>query len=271
MQKKFNNCSIKLMKKLKAFLLLIPILITSTVNAERINGTSPVYIEPAKEKLFLLYDETEVSCTELKKKWYHIAITIRITKDQYEKQLTIQKGEKLINLDGKIIGETLAEIPMSVCFSWDNGDLSEPEKRFGMDIYGYIKKSAIKEHSIPENPLIELINKHRNHLKFESFEKYLIEFKFDTSGFGSAYFPTLQELMIYENYVDDPSPLDRITLIFEDAELIAIIHSRPLEIKNILENIDVGRKRTLTLLATPQSVDKKIFIEKYKQIYQQID
>ena len=255
---------------MKVFFPIILILILSQNSvAEVINGPANIRAEPQKQVFLELYDSVDVRCTELKANWYQIAITIKITEDIYSSGQDIKKGDKLMDWNNKIIGVALTDIPPSCCSPWTSGGAPGNPKRFGMDIFGYTFKDNIYSWSIPENPLNKLILENKNNLNLIAFKKYLSDFKFEQSGLLKD-LPTLTEYMIYENDIDDPSPLDRIRVVFENQKLIAIVHSREIDSKQ-WETVDISRSRKLTIFSLPKNIDKKTFIDLNNKAYMGID
>jgi len=241
-----------------------------TLRAELINGPANVRIEPKREILFSLYDSVEVECTELKADWYQIGITVKVTKEHYEKHLQIKKGEKLLTIEGKLIGNALTDIPLSVCSVWTSGGAPGIPKVYGMDIYGFTFKSNIQTYSIPEYSLLILLERNKNDLKLDSFKNFLKSFHFLNEDFLKGNYPSLTEYMIYENSIDDPSPMDRIRLVFENKILIAIIHTRPLNFKSSIDN-ELVRGRKIIILKSPKGVNQNTFVQQCIDSYNGVD
>lgn len=241
-----------------------------TIKAETINGPANIRIEPNKKILFSLNDGVDVDCTELKNDWFKIGIQVRITSEQYEKNLQLKKGEKLITLEGKVIGEVLLDLPASSGYSWTYGGAPDNPQIYGMTIFGFTHKSNIYKNSIPENPLLDLIEKNKNNLNLDNFKGFISSFHFTKAGLLKEIYPSLTEYMIDENIIDDPSPMDRIRLIFENETLIAIIHTRPLNFKYATDS-ELVRNRKIILFKTPKGVDKMTFIQKNIDSYNGVD
>ena len=103
-----------------------------------------------------------------------------------------------------------------------------------------------------------------------TFNKFINDFKFGKHGLLKYLAPTLTEYMIYENDIEDPSPIDRIRLIFEEQKLIAIVHSRVLKTDGFI-TVDIEREMKLTIFTLPQKMDKKTFIEINNRAYYGVD
>ncbi len=251
-------------------ILILILFLTIDLSAEIINGPANIRIEPQKENFVSLYDSVEIRCTELRNNWYQIVFTIKVSEDIYENQKQIQKGEKLIDFNGKEIGIAITDIPLTTCSSWSSGGAPGNPKRFGMEIYGYTHKDNIYNWSIPENPLNEIISENMNDLNLVTFTKFINDFKFEKYGLLKELAPSLTEFMIYENDIDDPSPIDRIRLIFEDQKLIAIVHSRNLD-TTAYKTVNIQRDRKLTIFTLPKNMDEKTLIEINNKAYWGVD
>ena len=236
--------------------------------AEKIDGPANIRTSPQGIKLISLFDNVFVDCTELRNNWYGIAISLKITASQFESIIPIYKGDTLINWKNEKIGIALMNIPDTLCFSWTSGGAPHNPKIYGMEIFGYTYKSNIKTESIVENDLIGIINSCSYELSKKLFSRHLEKFNY-TKGLSIADMPEYETLMVLENIVDDPSPIDRIRLIFQESKLVAIVHSRNLNLN--YETIDIDRGRKLTIVQNMNSEKKMKFIEMNNKIYWGVD
>ncbi len=237
-------------------------------SAERIDGPANVRTNPKGITLISLFDNVLVDCTELRNNWYQIAISLKINESQYESAIPIQKGDTLVNWKNEKIGIALMNIPDSLCFSWTSGGAPENPKRFGMEIFGFTYKGNIKPESIVENDLVEIINSNNHELSKQLFSKHLEKFNY-IEGLSIAEMPEYETLMVSENIIDDPSPIDRVRLIFEENKLIAIVHSRFLNLN--YETVDIDRGRMLTIIQSMNLEKKKRFIAMNNKTYWGVD
>ena len=255
------------MKKiLLAFLILF---ISISMFAERIDGPANIRTGKNGVKLLTLFDNVEIDCTEPVNDWYQIGISIQIDLEQYEKVKPIEKGDTLKNWRNEIIGIALIDIPDSISYIWSSGGAPGNPKRFGMEIFGSTFKSNIRPESIVEPVLKTIIEDNNGSLTLEKFRSHMTIFKYQ-DGLGIPDYEKLTTYMVYENAIDDPSPLDRVRLIFEGNNLIAIVHSRELELSDY-KTYAIERGRKLTLLKQFSDTERAIFIEKNKQTYWGID
>lgn len=242
------------------------ILLTSTFSfAERIDGPANIRQEARGEVIFTLNDNVDVDIGELKNDWYELVVSLILMEKQFESGL-IKKGEKLYSGKGEI-GVALKDLKLSSKYS--GGGAPGVPKWYGVDIYGYTFKGNIKPESIVEPAISKLIESNRQNLSIQTFKKHMDYFGY-VDGLKIKDLEEYDTYMIYESILDDISPLDRIRLIFEDENLIAVVHSRDLTIKNF-ETVPIERGRKLTLIKNFSPYDKKNFIEKNKQTYWGID
>ena len=249
--------------------LLIILLTISCVNlfAEKIDGPANIRKEPKGEKFISLYDNVEVTCTEIENDWYKIGFAVKLTKEQYEQsKITISAGTKLYNLKDELIGEALIDLTFS------HKMMGGPKNKrwYGVEWTGYTYKSNIRPESIPEIELGEILMKHKDNLYKSQFESYLKLHGFKTTGLLKRFNENYTEYMIYENWIDDPSPMDRIRLIFEDLKLIAIIHTRDIKV-DYLQSSELVRGRKIMVVVKMTGEDSAAFREMNIRSYDGLD
>jgi hypothetical protein len=66
--------------------------------------------------------------------------------------------------------------------------------------------------------------------------------------------------------VIDPSPISRIALYFEDNELMAIEHSRPIKLGNF-NDYPVFEENKLMIIKSPKGLSEKQFVRKVTESY----
>lgn len=119
-----------------------------------------------------------------------------------------------------------------------------------------------------EPVLVDLIKSNKNNLTFNIFKNHMAEFQY-TDGLKIPGYDNLSTYMTYENTIDDPSPLDRIRLLFENDRLVAIVHSRELNLPDF-KTYEIERGRKLTVVKPFNDLEND-FVEKNKQAYSGID
>ncbi len=228
----------------------------SSVKAEIIDGPANFRLRPNGPILFSLKDGQEVECGFLKNGWYQVSIDIGVTEQQFKDRYDVKKGDKLIDFHGKLISVALSNIP-SESTRLSSGD---------MEIFGYVSKSNIKPNSIPENTLESLIRVNNSHLQYDAFKGLLSKEKYEKENLIKKTLPGLAVYYIYESTVIDPSPISRIALYFENGELIAIEHSRPLNIGHF-GDYKVFEENRLLIIRPPKGLSDKQFVEKVSEAY----
>ncbi|NHN24693.1 hypothetical protein FIA58_003305 [Flavobacterium jejuense] len=185
---------------------------TEPIIGERIDGPANVRDTIDGEVLFTLYDNTFVESTPKENDWNKIGILPTNPKSDFEND-HLKKGVKII-VDGQIVGETKKDVELS------------------MGLIGYTHKENIKAHSIIENILMDLFKKQKNKRNLEDFKSFITNFKLEKE----TQFEGMTVYYNYENWIDDPSPMMRIGLVFKNKNLVAILHSRPLTIEGTKDN-----------------------------------
>ena len=243
-------------------------IIFSAVIAERIDGPANIRTSPKGDVVFSLHDNVLVDTAPIENDWFHLVVTINLSKEQYDiEPLILKKGMKLFDTDGKEIGVVLKDIEPSNKMT--AGGAPGIPKWYAAELFGYTYKSNIHPESIIETAISDLVATNKSKLTFKIFEKHLREFNY-TDGLDIKDMPHLTTYMVYESTLDDPSPLDRIRLIFHNEDLIAIVHSRDLLLSGY-ETIPIARERKLTIL-TAFDIDEKIrFVEKNNESYAGVD
>lgn len=255
-------------KTMKKRFLMIPLLIICLeLSAERIDGPANIRREPQGEKFISLYDSVEVTCTEIENNWYQIGFNVRLTKEQYEQQkITIPAGTELYNLNDELIGEALIDL---IFINKSSGGPKE-NKWYATEFVGYTYISNIKPLSIPENRLREILINNKKNVAKSDLRGFINQFDFQESGLLDRFDKEFEEYMIHENWIDDPSPMDRIRLILKDSELIAIVHTRDLKI-SYLNSIELVRGRWITIIQDMSDEEKQEFLNMNKKSYAGID
>ena len=239
------------------------------MRAEFIDGPANIRLGPKEAILLSLYDRVLVDCAPMKDNWYKIAISIKLTAEQYDQEYPIKAGDKLFNWNDEIIGEALIDIPNSVSSTGYSGGAPGIPRRYRMDVFGYTFKSNIRDTSIPEIQLSMLLLEPSEN-NFEKFEKYLSKFEFRPTKLLNKLYPQVEEYYVLESIVQDPSPMDRIRLIFIAQSLVAVVHTRTIK-SSSASNHDLVRGRTLSIYGLPNNIDERDFIEKNKRAYDGVD
>jgi hypothetical protein len=247
---------------------LMIVLNSLTGFAEKIDGPANIRNTEKGETIFSLKDNVEVETIEPKNGWFNILVSIKLTKEQYEsKSSVLTKGSKLYNNKGEEIGIVIKDFSFSSKMT--GGGAAGVPKWYAGEIHGYTFKTNIKPESIIEPAISNLIESNKTNLTFLIFKDHMKYFGY-VEGLKIKDMDNLKTYMVYESTLDDPSPLDRIRLIFEGENLIAVVHSRNLTVTNF-ETVPIERERKLTLTGKFTPENKAKFIAKNKQSYSGID
>jgi hypothetical protein len=187
--------------------------------SERIDGPANIRDTINGDLLYSLNDKVAVTTTDTANKWLQVGVIIDVTKEQMDK-LMITKGSKLY-VDGKEIGHTIKDVPLQGAF--------ETERKLKGELVGYTSISNIRANTFPENAFMEIINSNGNSLATNQFQKFFKNFEF--RSFDSL-MPHFKAYEIDENWIDDPSPLLRLWILFKDDKFYGVFHSRHLPLDN---------------------------------------
>lgn len=190
----------------------------SFIISERIDGPANIRDTVNGKVIFRLADNIPVSATEQNGNWLQVGINVDITKEQMDK-LLIRPGSK-IYINGKEAGQALEDLRISA-FTRRDG----PE---GV-LTGYTAINNIKPGTIIENAFSAIINTSDGELKRSDFTRFIADFELEDYD---GLLPGLSGYMVHENWVDDPSPMLRIWLIFKGEKLLGVFHSRPMQLRN---------------------------------------
>ncbi len=180
---------------------------TEPTIGERINGPANVRDTIDGEILFTLNDNVWVESTLEENDWNIIGIMPTNPKSDFVNN-HLKKGVKIL-VNGEVIGETKKEVEVS------------------MGLIGYTHKENIKTNTVIENALMNHFEKQKAKRNLEDFKNFITNFKLEQDD----QFKGMSVYYNYESWIDDPSPMIRIGLVFKNEKLIAILHSRPLTIE----------------------------------------
>ena len=227
---------------------------------ERIHGPANIRDSINGKIIFELNDNVLVESSQLKNNWYQVGTFVSLKKDQSVDGI-LKKGTEIFDGNGNKIGIAKADIE-----SWI---ISEQDGLSHGFIGGFTFKENIKPNSIAELELEKILSS-KNHLELKNYNKYLEEFKFRKGGLKVKGFEDLKQFYIYGSWIDDPSPIDRIRLMFLNDSLVAIIHERELKMKN---KKSFPLIRNLQILIIADLPDEKLttFIENNKVSYNGVD
>jgi hypothetical protein len=249
------------------------VLFAPFAKAETIDGPANFRATPKGMKLISLNDGVAVNCFKLENGWFKVTFTIKITKQQYDKEereytkgYAARAGEKLFDLHGKFIGIAIANIPDTLTNTQSYGD-DRSGKSYQTEFFGYVAKANIKENSIPENTLDSLF-KANTHLDYNTLKSFMWKEGYKNQHLIDKFLPKFSEYCIYES--EDDSAGYRIGFVFENNELIAIEHSRALKFVNSKEYEILGRDK-IFIIKPPASLSINEFIKKMNKAFEGAD
>lgn len=190
-----------------------PVTQAESVLGERIDGPANIRNSINGKLLFTLEDNVQVTSTALQDDWYSIGILMDI--DKNEAELTKISAGRKITVEGREVG--LLKSDMEVYPSSDG-------TRAWVELIGYTHKDNIKPATIIENVLADQLQTISGDRTVDEFRTFIRQFQLEKTD-------QLADLTVYyyyENWIEDPSPMWRIGLVFRENKLIAILHSRPL-------------------------------------------
>jgi hypothetical protein len=234
------------------------------VFGERIDGPANLR-DSIKGKVILSIEDNQlVQCSELSNDWYQIGLVVPLTKEQYD-NYTIKKGEEIVQ-DGELICTAIEDVEL---WMTDENKGKDTTVKYVGILGGYTHKNNIKPESIPEKELEKILNIKKDLTK-DKFDWYLKNFDFEKHGLEIEGFEDAEQYMIYGPWIDDPSPIDRIRLVFDSNELIAVIHERPLSMKG-KKSYDLVRTQELLVIKDFDDKELENFIENNKKSYMGVD
>ncbi len=202
------------------FLLLFHGALAQTLG-ERIDGPANIRSAANGDLTFSLNNNVLVGAGPIQNGWAEIQITIEIPfkiKDNY----SLDSGKAIVDIAGDTLGFILGDVMTSIA---NNG------KTAWCSFYGYTHQNNIREESIIENVVQKNIERLEfNHLAWSDFIEDFGLQQFDSIG-GYEIFMTYESI--------DDSPGFRIALLFENYNLVGIIHSRPIPINQRVKDYKV--------------------------------
>jgi hypothetical protein len=219
---------------------------------ERINGPANIRDTIGGKILFRLNDNARVSCTPLENNWYVVGVMMDIDTSEFGNNKVL-KGRKIL-VNNKESGEVLRDMEVSTAMG---GDVAWAV------ISGYTHKDNIKQETILENVLKKKINDNSDR-KINSFKDIIDDFQLEKDDQFKGYTVYYN----YENWIDDPSPMWRIGLVFQNDTLVAILHSRPIQIN---ATKDYQLDRGFDCILFNDTKDKEKLVQTFNHFVNSVD
>jgi hypothetical protein len=185
--------------------------------SERIDGPANIRESVNGKHLFTLNDNVVVAATEAKNSWLQVGLITDLTQQQKD-SLIIRKGSKIL-VEGKEVGQAVDDIHLTGSFESKDGSHAE--------LTGYTAISNIRSNTIVENALYSILNGSPGSLTEKSFERFFKQFQFQNY---EGLLPGFKGYEIDENWIDDPSPMLRLWLVFKEKKFYGVFHSRMLQL-----------------------------------------
>ena len=230
------------------FKILISILsFTFYANAETISGNCFIFDKPFGENQFQLNPGTTVDCSIPQKGWCMILFKAFIEKKYVYDGIKILANARIKNENGKNIGRVFADMnPYRT--------ITENDTCFIMEIAGYIEAGCIEDTSVVEHELEKLYIKNDSLFSISSFNKHLLNFKYEQWISKD----NLYSYLLKETDIVNQKPGLRVVIIFDKEKAIAILHKRSLHIRNFESAITTQRYSLVYLSSFNENYKKKI-------------
>lgn len=226
------------------------------VLGERIDGPANLRDTVNGKKLFTLNDHVLVETSQTIGKWLVAGLFVKLSERELQ-DLQILPGTDLAGTDGEIVGRTIDTVHV-----W----LGSEEDKTGL-IGAYTHVDNIKPYTFPEKALETELRKGQPTL--ESLEHFRRNFNFSAPEDDKR--SGMKESYIYESTIEDLSPRDRITLLFDEAgKLAGFIHSRPVKVPKG-KTFRLVRGHSLTVLSDLPRNQINELIENNIRFYNSID
>ncbi len=253
----------------KTVFVIISFFISASAIGEVIDGPANIRLSKSGPVFMSILDGVTVECTQIRNDWCQIGVSAKLDPELYNIDFPIRKGDEILDRDGNVVGTAMMNIPDSMYFAWTSGGAYGVPKKYGIEIYGYTHKNNIRPESIVENRLVEIVNANKGNLVRSCFTDHIKEFKYEPS-FAVFDMPEYDAVLIFENAIDDPSPMSRVRLIFNGEKLAAIDHSRPISFDG-LESINMIWDRKLTIIEYMEPEKRQRFIDICNESYMAVD
>lgn len=218
------------------------------LSEETLNDTTYIYDSIGGNVIFAIFAGTDIESVPTNNpEWNELAVTVSI--DPQGANNEISEGKTLTNKEKEEIGYIIK-----------NQSFWEKDKSGSAPVgilRGFIKNSDIAPNSIIENIIKDrcLSEKNRTLSGMEEIvNKYdFVNYQFDSLLTNLDFYTEeykdlndIEEYILEDSWLSDPGS-DRLSMLFLQEQLIAIVHKRPMEISNTTA-FDLPGKRTMLIL-----------------------
>jgi len=241
-----------LQKNKTIFSLLIALLFSEAIWAERSSGYCSVSEEEKGREVLYIYPGTEFMCLESSAMRFRIWIDVWVQTERLYDGLRLTEKTKIYDEGGKLLGKISASFnPMKL--------LGQRDTMTHIVISGYLEKNCIDQKYVPEIDLSLLLDKAENNEKYEFFESFLEKYEFKETIENNLYKSFLLE---QPNFVSQ-GLCPRLLMVFFKNELIAIFHTQNVRVKRY-DSIEMGSQYKMIYNAKFSEHTKKEMVEIYK-------
>lgn len=232
----------------------VPLTIPDSILGERVRGQTDVRGAPGGAVLFTLNDSTLVTCGKAEGGWYPVGLQLALPASAHGTD-TLRKGQALV-VGGKTVGEVARDMYVH---------LSSTGKESWAELTGYVPRDRIYPFSIIEEALAGYMDTVKGRT-VEALQPFITSFALEQFSELKPY----DTYFAYESWIEDPSPLPRVQLVFLENRLVGVVHSRPLEISHAADHQLERGFRVLFLEETPKEV-KEDFTKQFNHFITSVD
>lgn len=207
------------MIKNNATLILFLLLWVLQLKAERTAGIAVLLDERENLNLVELQANVFFYSHAFTAKYEKVFIECVVSNKQLMDGLSLKKNTRLFDLKFKKMGKTLADFVPHRVFPFN--DTSSV-----IGLVALIDKASIDIESVPERVLSEMMQKANTNVQMDFFHQYFQRFEFVQQDSVLGYVPYVFQQFNFEKYALEP----RLMLVFLHNELIAIFHTRALQV-----------------------------------------
>lgn len=243
-----------MMRAIYSLLILIGVVTSFPCRSEITKGFSKILLKPNGQVSFSLTSGVKIICGIPKGQWEEMAVYLSSTREYFQGKKKLKKGDVLTDSEGNkiciILSDSVEYMPMH---NTENGE-------YLVRLSGYVRLQNIQASSIPENVLEDLLISKKNILTLDELKNFIQKFHFykvedflDTKKYNCYFY--------YADYFEE----NNIHLFFENQNLIAVLHTRELQLPGA-KNFQVGDQDLLWLKSNSEK-ERSNFIKNYQKDY----
>jgi hypothetical protein len=242
------------MRAIYSLLILIGVVTSFPCRSEITKGFSKILLKPNGEVSFSLTSGVKIICGIPKGQWEEMAVYLSSTREYFHGKKKLKKGDVLTDSEGNkiciILSDSVEYMPMH---NTENGE-------YLVRLSGYVRLQNIQASSIPENVLKDLLISKKNILTFDELKTFIQKFHF----YKVEDFLDAKKYNCYFYYADYFSE-NNIHLVFENQNLIAVLHTRELKLPGT-QNFQIADQDLLWLKSNSEK-ERSNFVKNYQKDY----